>query len=315
MSNPAKLAAAITAGPLPQEPFIAALPMYDWPEVRAEVDAKWAAIRDALRKKGVDAPEHLTRRNAGLPPVPGGIKDGFGKVIAPDPSVLPPDEFDLAVLWRHPNLLLSQTCWGPLELWLKGVRVVGQEDYSEIEGGEGEMYSSAIVMRQREAPPSVLSDISPARGEISSSPPAANFQNRRLAKAVMQAISPLVGEMPIFHQELGRTERGASLQTLLAGLRLAFNAPDSLSGVLALERDLAAQASGLQIFRETIQTGGHRASLRAVAEGTADVAAVDCKSWALALRHEPAAQELAVVGWTARRKGLPLISGLPFAEV
>jgi hypothetical protein len=35
----ARLVEAIASGPLPQEPFIAALPMYDWPEVRAQVDA------------------------------------------------------------------------------------------------------------------------------------------------------------------------------------------------------------------------------------------------------------------------------------
>jgi hypothetical protein len=34
--------------------FIAALPMYDWPEVRPETDAEWAAIRDRLRKEGID---------------------------------------------------------------------------------------------------------------------------------------------------------------------------------------------------------------------------------------------------------------------
>ena len=79
MSDPAKLAAAILAGPLPPEPFIAALPMYDWPEVRAEVDAQWAAVREELRKRGVNAPERLTRRNADLPPVPGGIKRRLGK--------------------------------------------------------------------------------------------------------------------------------------------------------------------------------------------------------------------------------------------
>jgi hypothetical protein len=41
--------------------FIAALPMYDWPERRAEVDAEWVAIRDLLRAAGVEAPEVLTR--------------------------------------------------------------------------------------------------------------------------------------------------------------------------------------------------------------------------------------------------------------
>jgi ABC-type phosphate/phosphonate transport system substrate-binding protein len=288
MSDPAEIAAAITAGPLPQQPFIAALPMYDWPEVRAEVDTQWAAVRDELRKKGVDAPEWLTRRNADLPPFPGGIRDGFGKVIAPDPATLPPDEFDLAVLWRHPNLLLSQTCWGPLELWLRGVRVVGQEDYSGIQGGEGEEYSSAVVMVRR-LPPSAAQGrgSSPTRGEVGC------------------PISPLVGETPA-----KRAEGGSLPVVKLTGLRLACNAPDSLSGYLALQRDLEAQRSGLHIFRETIQTGGHRASLRAVAAGRADVAAVDAKTWELAQRFEPVARELAVVGWTGRRKGLPFVTAV-----
>ncbi|TIW88090.1 MAG: phosphate ABC transporter substrate-binding protein, partial [Mesorhizobium sp.] len=46
----------------------------------------------------------------------------------------------------------------------------------------------------------------------------------------------------------------------------------------------------------------------AVAEGMADVAALDCESWALAQRFEPAARKVVIVGWTARRKGLPFIT-------
>ena len=45
-----------------------------------------------------------------------------------------------------------------------------------------------------------------------------------------------------------------------------------------------------------------------MAEGGADIAAIDCESWALAQRFEPAARNVAVVGWTARRKGLPYIT-------
>ena len=117
--------------------FVAALPMYDWPECRAEVDAQWAAIRDALRDKGIDAPERLARRNADLPSVPGGIRDADGNDIAPDPATLPPDEFDLHTLWRHPGLLFSQTCWGPMRAARldRHVSVVGQPDYCDIEGG------------------------------------------------------------------------------------------------------------------------------------------------------------------------------------
>lgn len=125
--------------------------MYDWPERRAEVDAQWFLLRDSLRSSGFDAPAYLTRRNADLPAVPGGIKDATGTIIAPDPETLPPEELDLSVLWRHPALLLAQTCWGPMELGLQQhVYVAGQDDYSAIEGGDGPLYSSPIVMRRGE---------------------------------------------------------------------------------------------------------------------------------------------------------------------
>ncbi len=92
---------------------------------------------------------------------------------------------------------------------------------------------------------------------------------------------------------------------LMRGKRFAYNSLDSMSGILAPSRDLG----GIGLFAERVETGGHRASIVAVAEGRADVAAIDCRSWDLALRFEPAAAELAVVGWTARRPGLPYITG------
>jgi ABC-type phosphate/phosphonate transport system substrate-binding protein len=288
----ARLVEAIASGPLPQEPFIAALPMYDWPEVRAQVDALWVEIRDALRASGIAAPEHLTRRNGDMPGVD-----------------LPPDEFDLDTLWRHPNLLLAQTCWGPMEAGLAAhVHVVGQDDYSGVEGGEGKFYSSAILMRRsslrplREAPPSVLSDISPSSGEITLT--AVSGQSSMFGdwrRPSRSPISPLAGEMS------DRTEGGASLQTLLTGQRLAYNEENSMSGYLALKRDLERRGSSLDIFSQRLVSGGHRNSLRKVASGAADVAAIDCKSWALAQEFEPAAREMEVVGWTERRLGLPFV--------
>ena len=237
-------------------PLVAALPMYDWPERRDEVDGEWEMLRESLRILGIRAPEKLARCNGDLPPVPGGIKDGSGKLIAPDPASLPPHEFDLAVLWQHPNLLFAQTCHGPLDLWLKGVSIIGQDDYSGIEGGEGELYSSALVMR-----------------------------------------SPAIVNDPDLVKRLG-------------GLRLVYNVADSMSGYLALEQELESCNAGLDIFSEMIVSGGHRKSIRMVAAGEADVAAIDCKSWALAQKYEPAAQALDIVGWTQKRKGLPFITGL-----
>jgi ABC-type phosphate/phosphonate transport system substrate-binding protein len=134
---------------------IAALPMYDWPERRAEVDAEWVVIRDAMRARGIEAPEKLTRRNADMPAVPGGIRDEQGTLIAADPATLPPDEFDLATLWHHPALLFGQTCWAPMEFGLSAyVALLNEPDYHAVEGGRGGLYSSAIVMRRAEVPSS-----------------------------------------------------------------------------------------------------------------------------------------------------------------
>ena len=250
--------------------FVAALPMYDWPEAREETDLQWARLRDKLRMAGFDAPKTLARRNADLPPVPGGMRYADNTVVALDPAILPPDAFDLPALWRHPKLLLAQACWGPMELGLSPfVEVIGQPDYSGFEGGDGIFYSSAILMRRE-------------RGRVAATPSSEG-----------RAVLP--------------TE-------LLLGMRLAFNGRDSMSGYFALERDLGSTGKDISIFTETIETGGHRTSIRAVAEGRADVCAVDCRSWAMAKRFEPAADALVPVGWTARRKGLPYIASASLPE-
>jgi len=243
--------------------LIAALPMFDWPEVRGEVDAQWAGLRDAFRQKGIDAPQTIVRRNGDLPPVPGGIHDAQGALIAPDPSTLPPGELDYHKLWLHPALLFAQTCWGPMELGLSShVQVIGQPSYDAYEGGQGELYSSALVMRTGEGP----EVRSPADGK---------------------ALLPL---------------------DLMRGKRFTFNSLDSMSGTIGMTRDLQAAGESLDIFSSRSESGGHRGSIVAVAEGRADIAAIDCESWALAQRFEPAARKVAIVGWTARRKGLPFIT-------
>ena len=246
--------------------FIAALPMYEWKETGAETDAEWARLAVALRNHGVDAPARIVRRNADLPAVPGGIRDANGRVIAADPATLAPDELDFHALWLHPQLLFTQTCLGPMELGLaRHVQVIGQPSYGAFEGGQGEFYSSALVMRRRNSPPA---------GDVA-------------APANGKAAIPL---------------------DLLRGKRLAYNSLDSMSGIIALTRDLEAAGESLDIFSEKIESGGHRQSIVAVAEGKADIAAIDCRSFALAQRFEPAAAMVDVVGWTARRKGLPYIT-------
>lgn len=197
----------------------AALPMYDWPEVRGATDALWAALGGALREAGVAAPDILDRAThwqAG---------------------------------WLHPDLILSQTCGLPYVRHLRGrVRMVGSPVYALPDMAPGD-YCSRIVVRRAD-PAALLAD--------------------------------------------------------LRGRRAAINEAGSQSGAAALRHAVASPG----FFGSVIETGTHRASLRAVAEGAADVAAIDAVSWALARDHDPAADRLRVLASTPPTPGLPMITGL-----
>lgn len=95
----------------------------------------------------------------------------------------------------------------------------------------------------------------------------------------------------------------AVLPARLDRLRWAANSRDSRSGWLAVAEDAGLTGDDI------LWTGAHRASVRAVASGQADIAAIDCRSWQLALAHEPAARGLTVIGWTAPRPGHFFMSG------
>lgn len=71
----------------------------------------------------------------------------------------------------------------------------------------------------------------------------------------------------------------------LRGKRVAFNTPDSQSGMNTLRALIAPLAGGKKFFAEVIETGSHAASLAAVASGKADLAAIDCVSFGMFRRH------------------------------
>lgn len=99
----------------------------------------------------------------------------------------------------------------------------------------------------------------------------------------------------------------------------AYNEAMSQSGWAAPQ----THAAGLGLrFPPVVQTGGHRFSARAVADGQADLAALDAVTWRLITRHDASlASQLRVVGMTDPTPGLPYISaagadaGLMFAVV
>jgi ABC-type phosphate/phosphonate transport system substrate-binding protein len=71
----------------------------------------------------------------------------------------------------------------------------------------------------------------------------------------------------------------------LRGARVAVNDENSQSGYNALRFHIAPLAKSGRFFAQILTTGNHAASLEAVATGKADVAAVDCVSFALLARY------------------------------
>jgi len=89
--------------------------------------------------------------------------------------------------------------------------------------------------------------------------------------------------------------------------RFTYNQTFSQSGYAAAY----AQTKPLGFwFENRTQSHGHLNSARAVAEGHADIAALDAVSWRLIERYEPFAENLKVLEWTAPTPGLPYIAAL-----
>lgn len=198
--------------------MIAALPMYDRPENADAHDTLWAASRDALRARGVDAPEALDR------------------------------EIGLWEAWTSPELVLGQTCCLPYRTRLHGhVTLIGNFDYALPDTPAG-FYRSLFVTRKDEP------------GEV------ADFAERRFA----------------------------------------YNQGDSHSGWAAPQ--IVAAEQGFR-FDPTLETGSHRASAHAVAEGAADIAAIDWISWHRLERHDPElVAQLRIIAPTNAAPGQSLIA-------
>jgi hypothetical protein len=192
---------------------IAALPMYDRPENRAAHDALWALIRDALRIRGLAAPEALDR-------------------------ALPYDAG-----WGRPDLVLGQICNLPWRARFRGsVTRIAAADYGLPDTPPGHYHSVMVARRGEPLPPRP---------------------------------------------------------------RLALNDPLSCSGWDAPQEWLARE--GVRIGGALV-TGAHAASVRAVAEGRADLAGIDAVTWGMLTRWEPAAAGLAVIGRTLATPGMTFIA-------
>ena len=92
-------------------------------------------------------------------------------------------------------------------------------------------------------------------------------------------------------------------------LRCAVNEPDSNSGMNLLRAAVAPLARSGPFFASVIWSGSHNNSARLIAEGQADVAAVDCVTYAHLQRADPSlTAQLRVLDWTPAAGSLPYVT-------
>jgi ABC-type phosphate/phosphonate transport system substrate-binding protein len=113
---------------------------------------------------------------------------------------------------------------------------------------------------------------------------------------------------------VARRDSGVQSLDNVAGKVAAINGYDSQSGWNALRHSLIGRGAPARI----VETGGHRRSMAAVREGRADVAAIDCVTYANVRAVAP--QEIAplrVIARSACAPALPLITrrDIPPAEL
>jgi ABC-type phosphate/phosphonate transport system substrate-binding protein len=95
----------------------------------------------------------------------------------------------------------------------------------------------------------------------------------------------------------------------LRGRICAVNEMSSNSGMNVLRAAIAPLAHGTRFFARVIITGAHQASMATIAGGQADIAAIDCVTWAHLQRWRPTLSgKLRVLGCSEATPGLPLIT-------
>ena len=125
-----------------------------------------------------------------------------------------------------------------------------------------------------------------------------------LVATPVYAVDGCVG--PTYHSVI-IARRESDVRTLddVAGRTAAINGYDSQSGWNALRHSLIGKGAPARI----VETGGHRKSVTAVREGRADVAAIDCVTYAHLQRAAP--QEvvpLRVIARSASAPALPYVT-------
>jgi ABC-type phosphate/phosphonate transport system substrate-binding protein len=98
----------------------------------------------------------------------------------------------------------------------------------------------------------------------------------------------------------------------LAGRTFAYNSKSSLSGYQGIR---AMFGDPETYFANTLTSGSHRKSARMLANGGAEVAAIDAVCWHMLRQYEPeTTSRLWVIGWTNKCPALPMITSLETSD-
>ncbi len=93
-----------------------------------------------------------------------------------------------------------------------------------------------------------------------------------------------------------------------SGSTATFNNRDSNSGMNVLRYEVSRVANGAPFFRQTLISGSHLASIRNLAQGHADIAAIDAVTWHFARqRNRPGIPGTRIIGQTVSTAGLPFV--------
>ncbi len=98
----------------------------------------------------------------------------------------------------------------------------------------------------------------------------------------------------------------------LRGSKLAYNSLMSWSGYRIMIREYGRLEG---YFSELVESGGHRNSARMVADGKADITALDAVCWHLLQQYEPdTAENLKAITWSGMYPALPFITSLQTSD-
>jgi ABC-type phosphate/phosphonate transport system substrate-binding protein len=178
-------------------------------------------------------------------------------------------------VWRHPSLLFAQGCEYPLATSFGDcVRLVATPIYSAA-GCEGKRYRSAIVVRGASAQGGAVAF-------------GAAIERSADVDGVLEASGTLAD---------------------FRGRRCAINELDSNSGMSLLRAAVAPLATGGRFFGSIVVSGSHLRSVEMVTSGEADIAAIDCVSFAHFQRLYPSVVgQLRILSWTPSGPSLPFIT-------